>query len=48
MTDEQKGEENTAKETFIAYARGAAGGMLIGMPAFMTMEIWWGGFTMSQ
>ena len=29
----------------IGYARGAMGGLLIGVPAFLTMEIWWGGFT---
>ena len=29
----------------IGYARGAMGGLLVGVPAFLTMEIWWGGFT---
>jgi hypothetical protein len=29
----------------IGYARGAMGGLLVGVSAFMTMEIWWGGFT---
>jgi len=28
----------------VGYARGAMGGLLVGVPAFMTMEIWWGGF----
>lgn len=28
------------------YARGALGGLLVGVPAFLTMEIWWAGFTM--
>ena len=41
-TSESKGG---AKHTLIAYARGAGGGMLLGLPAFMTMEIWSGGFT---
>jgi putative integral membrane protein (TIGR02587 family) len=31
----------------IGYARGAMGGLLVGVPAFLTMEIWWGGFTIS-
>jgi len=29
----------------IGYARGAMGGLLVGVPAFLTMEIWWGGFS---
>jgi putative integral membrane protein (TIGR02587 family) len=29
----------------VGYARGAMGGLLVGVPAFLTMEIWWGGFT---
>lgn len=41
-TTEQKAG---AKQTFTAYARGAGGGMLVGMPVFMTMEVWLGGFT---
>ena len=33
------------QETAIAYARGIVGALLIGMPTLMTMEMWWGGFT---
>jgi putative integral membrane protein (TIGR02587 family) len=47
VTETTEKDEGTARHTLIAYARGAAGGMLLGMPAFMTMEIWWGGFTMT-
>lgn len=32
------------KAIAIGYARGAMGGLLVGVPAFFTMEIWWGGF----
>jgi putative integral membrane protein (TIGR02587 family) len=32
------------KKTAVAYARGLAGGMLIGVPVLMTMEVWWEGF----
>ena len=37
----------TARETAIAYGRGAAGGMIIALPLLLTMEMWWGGFTIS-
>jgi putative integral membrane protein (TIGR02587 family) len=37
MTDE-------TRRIAVGYARGAMGGLLVGVPAFMTMEIWWGGF----
>ena len=49
--DEQDVEEQDAertsspRKTLAAYGRGLVGGLLIGMPVFMTMEIWWGGFT---
>ena len=33
------------KKTAAAYARGLLGGMLIGAPVLMTMEVWWEGFT---
>jgi|SRR5687767_553629 len=33
------------RETAAAYARGVVGGLLVGMPTLMTMEMWWGGFT---
>ncbi|HJU76110.1 MAG TPA: DUF2391 family protein [Gemmatimonadaceae bacterium] len=34
----------SVRETAAAYARGVVGGLLVGMPALMTMEMWWGGF----
>ena len=46
MTEQTAEHQSTPKKTFIAYARGMGGGLLIGMPVFMTMEIWWGGFTL--
>jgi putative integral membrane protein (TIGR02587 family) len=36
---------STVRETAIAYARGLVGALIIGMPTLMTMEMWWGGFT---
>ena len=38
-------QTHSIRETAAAYARGAAGGLLIGIPTLMTMEMWWGGFT---
>src|SRR5688500_8924599 len=35
----------SVSETAAAYARGVAGGLLVGMPTLMTMEMWWGGFS---
>jgi putative integral membrane protein (TIGR02587 family) len=32
-------------ETAAAYARGLVGALIVGMPTLMTMEMWWGGFT---
>ena len=32
-------------ESAKAYARGAGGALLVGTPLLMTMEMWWGGFT---
>jgi len=37
--------EHSIRETAAAYARGVVGGLLVGMPTLMTMEMWWGGFT---
>ena len=34
----------SVRETATAYARGVVGGLLVGMPTLMTMEMWWGGF----
>ena len=34
-----------ARTIAISYARGVMGGLLVGVPAFLTMEIWWGGFS---
>ena len=42
------GRDSMSDETraiAIGYARGAMGGLLVGLPAFLTMEIWWGGFS---
>jgi len=36
---------HSVHETAAAYARGVAGGLLVGMPTLMTMEMWWGGFS---
>lgn len=36
---------HSVRETAAAYARGVVGGLLVGMPTLMTMEMWWGGFT---
>lgn len=45
---EQQGaaEQGTPRKTVVAYGRGLVGGLLIGMPVFMTMEVWWGGFVL--
>jgi putative integral membrane protein (TIGR02587 family) len=40
--------DNHLRETAVAYARGVAGALLVGMPTLMTMEMWWGGFTISS
>ena len=40
-----KGGHARARDTANAYARGLAGGLLVGTPVLMTMEVWWGGFT---
>ena len=50
MADEpvrQRTKRWTARDTAIAYGRGAAGGMIIALPLLLTMEMWWGGFTIS-
>ena len=47
MPDSTADNRSSAQKTFTAYARGAGGGLLVGMPVFMTMEVWWGGFTVS-
>jgi putative integral membrane protein (TIGR02587 family) len=36
---------HSTRETAAAYARGIVGGLLVGTPTLMTMEMWWGGFT---
>ena len=41
------GRVHTARDTAIAYGRGAAGGLIIALPLLLTMEMWWGGFTVS-
>lgn len=44
MSSSSPGSEQ-ARETAAAYARGFVGALLVGMPTLMTMEMWWGGFT---
>lgn len=44
--EERTDEASRARRTLTAYARGIVGGLLIAMPVFMTMEVWWGGFTL--
>jgi putative integral membrane protein (TIGR02587 family) len=36
--------QGSPAELAASYARGVAGGLLVAMPTFLTMEIWWGGF----
>ena len=40
-------DPSTPRKTLTAYGRGVVGGLLVGMPVFMTMEVWWGGFVLS-
>ena len=37
-------EKSESKKVAVGYARGLMGGMLIGVPVMMTMEMWWEGF----
>jgi putative integral membrane protein (TIGR02587 family) len=36
-----------SRDILVGYARGLLGGMLIGAPVLMTMEVWWEGFTVA-
>ena len=45
-SQEQTEQASSPSATLKAYGRGVVGGLLIGMPVFMTMEVWWGGFTL--
>src|SRR5215213_5685894 len=45
MAAETRTPTHSVQETATAYARGIAGGLLVGLPTLMTMEVWWGGFT---
>jgi len=47
VSPDEAQEQNTPRRTLTAYGRGVVGGLLVGMPSFMTMEIWWGGFTLA-
>ena len=38
---------SSVRRTAVSYARGAAGGLLVAMPLLLTMEMWWGGFSIS-
>ena len=44
MTADVASSTSSVRETAAAYARGVVGGLLVGMPTMMTMEMWWGGF----
>jgi putative integral membrane protein (TIGR02587 family) len=44
MTADVAMSTHSVRDTAAAYARGIAGGLLVGMPTLMTMEMWWGGF----
>lgn len=37
-------DEPGTKRVAISYARGVMGGLLVGIPSMMTMEMWWEGF----
>jgi putative integral membrane protein (TIGR02587 family) len=41
-TTQERGWRGTA----VGYARGAGGGLFLGLPLLMTMEMWWSGFHM--
>src|SRR3954467_15526792 len=49
--DRNGGRENKhrarsrAMETLVAYGRGAAGALLVGLHLIFTMEMWWAGFS---
>ena len=47
VTEDKSDHQTTPRQTLKAYGRGVVGGLLVGMPSFMTMEIWWGGFTLA-
>src|SRR5688500_15335890 len=42
--DRAEATGSSVRRTAVAYARGAAGGLLVAMPLLLTMEMWWGGF----
>jgi putative integral membrane protein (TIGR02587 family) len=46
VPDAQRGSTSRAenKRVAIGYARGVMGGLLVGVPSLMTMEMWWEGF----
>lgn len=37
-------ERDETRKLAVGYARGFMGGMLVGVPAMLTMELWWEGF----
>lgn len=39
-------QERGWRGTAVGYARGAGGGLFLGLPLLMTMEMWWSGFHM--
>jgi len=40
--------QHPVRESAAAYARGVVGALLVGIPTLMTMEMWWGGFTIPR
>src|SRR3954468_18441975 len=41
---EKKNDRSPAMQTFVAYARGAGGALIVGLQLIFTMEMWWSGF----
>jgi putative integral membrane protein (TIGR02587 family) len=44
-TESELTRASSVRATATSYGRGVAGGLLIAMPLLLTMEMWWGGFT---
>jgi len=48
LTVQSNNKSDQLSETASAYARGLVGALIVGMPTLMTMEMWWGGFTIAR
>jgi putative integral membrane protein (TIGR02587 family) len=45
VSSQRKADElNDTRKLAVGYARGFMGGMLVGVPSMLTMELWWEGF----